>query len=151
MPSGYRDPQSGSFLNQGFRAGWFARVRQTNLMFFWVSWDTQAAGQGPIQNEAGLAIRCMRDVTTSASSFDQSENGISIFPNPAQSFTTITFAEMDAVWHVSLTDMNGKVIYEQQTTAKTCEIKVGHLPKGVYTVTVNSDVFVENKKLLVYL
>lgn len=150
MPSGYRDPQSGNFLHQGFRAGWFARVRQSNLMFYWVSWDTQAGGQGPIQHEAGLAIRCMRDVTTSTSSFEKDQYGIKVVPNPAEHFTTITFPEKDKDWHLTLINMNGNVVFDQHIQTNTYDLNVEHLPAGIYTIAVNSDVFTVFEKLVVY-
>jgi len=67
------------------------------------------------------------------------EQSLRLFPNPTNSTLTI---QTDAAWQdasVSLTNLEGKVVFSQAlTNAQQQSLAISHLPNGMYFVTVQS-------------
>lgn len=69
------------------------------------------------------------------SNFEEAK--IKIFPNPANEKVYLSFAEPGNYSHVSITDLSGKLIFEQQLSTDILfdEINVAHLTKGLYIIS----------------
>jgi hypothetical protein len=66
------------------------------------------------------------------------DNGISIFPNPADDFFHIRFdGEVPA--SLILTDYSGRTVRSENVNGKFQTIEITDLPKGLYFVQINSD------------
>ncbi len=80
----------------------------------------------------GNAIRCIEGVKTSTehSSF---QNDIQIFPNPAKDRMIISF-EATGNYHLSIYDMMGNTLYEQELVDKINDLDIAFLPKGTYLI-----------------
>jgi len=75
-----------------------------------------------------------------ASNVDEmNEQSLRLFPNPTNSMLTI---QTDAAWQdasVSLTNLEGKVVFSQAlTNTQQQSLDISHLPNGMYFVTVQS-------------
>jgi len=85
----------------------------------------------------GNAIRCIEDVTASIENFSF-QNEIQIFPNPATDRVIISLKEIRN-YHISIYDMMGKSIYEQNLEDHMNYIEIGGLPKGTYLIKLISE------------
>jgi Leucine-rich repeat (LRR) protein len=81
-----------------------------------------------------------------------SDDNISIYPNPATTQLTINIYEelLKENLQLKLIAINGKIIKTQQITNKTTTIDVSFLPKGFYTLDIqnNSKVFIAKKFII---
>jgi len=61
---------------------------------------------------------------------------ISVYPNPTASVLTIAASGLTDGYNVRMTDVLGKVVYDESATAATKKIDVSDFKNGVYLVTV---------------
>ena len=71
-----------------------------------------------------------------------------IFPNPAHNIVTITGENLK---NISLADNSGRTVLTKDAgNNKSIEIEVGHLPKGVYLLSVTTTSgYTQSEKLVV--
>ncbi|GEM_PF-358006 len=64
----------------------------------------------------------------------------SVFPNPVEEiFTLVIPTEIEGLYTVVISDMSGKVVYEENELEETnLRIHVGHLPEGIYMLKVKT-------------
>lgn len=63
-----------------------------------------------------------------------------VYPNPAQSEIIIQKSDKSYPTEITLFDLNGKILLQQKTTDKTQNnIKITHLSKGFYFMTIRND------------
>ncbi|MEI7980895.1 MAG: T9SS type A sorting domain-containing protein [Bacteroidota bacterium] len=76
---------------------------------------------------------------------DQEKNpGIYIYPNPAKDKISIGIPEGIKPVHVSLTNMMGQTLLQSQSN----NIDVSGIPSGIYFMTIHTDCFETNKKVI---
>lgn len=81
-------------------------------------------------------------------------HNVTVFPNPAQSISTITFdSESESQYAIELVDMLGNIVYKEGGISKPGinkhEINLRQLPKGVYLVALKQINTVRHLKLQV--
>ncbi len=64
------------------------------------------------------------------------EIGMNIYPNPASSILNITTQGLDGNYDVKMTDVLGKVVYNETVTGSSRKVDVSDFKNGVYLVTV---------------
>lgn len=74
--------------------------------------------------------------TTGLSELSHSESDISVFPNPANNYTTITFSEPQKQTTIIITDAVGKVIRKLIFTGRQIRIEKGEMKEGVYFIRI---------------
>jgi hypothetical protein len=62
-------------------------------------------------------------------------HGLSVYPNPASDILNIS-TQKGKIQEVKLTDVSGKTILNQKFNQGNGTLKIGHLPKGVYLLSV---------------
>jgi hypothetical protein len=68
----------------------------------------------------------------------QNFNGVTIFPNPVQDQLTIRLTNSEIEVMVSITDLTGRLVYNEQFSGDQLAIQTTEWAKGVYAVTVRS-------------
>ncbi|MBW6481453.1 MAG: family 16 glycosylhydrolase [Vicingaceae bacterium] len=63
---------------------------------------------------------------------------VHIFPNPTSGNFTITQLEQFAGGNITITNLMGQVVLEQQINVSTLNINLANQPKGIYLVRINS-------------
>ena len=87
---------------------------------------------------------------TAGVSENNSELGISIYPNPANSFVNIKLNNsINGQTNLRIVDLSGKVVYNSTIENQTTNIDLSGLNKGIYMVIVNSDTQNYNSKLVI--
>ena len=89
--------------------------------------------------------------------FEANENGIgdvvagtmSLYPNPASTSVTLGLEGFEGEVIVDVVDMNGRVVYNANTTSTTVSIDVREMPQGAYFVRVTSGSRTAVSKLIV--
>lgn len=71
-----------------------------------------------------------------------------MYPNPASGAVTLQFAQQ-GVAYVSIVDLTGRTITQQQTTAASATINIAQLTPGVYFVTALQNGSTYRKELIV--
>ncbi len=71
---------------------------------------------------------------------------LELYPNPTSSNVTVTANEN--ISNVTITDMLGKVVFEEQEVGKTVTISTVNFSKGFYLVRVESNGAIATKKLI---
>lgn len=71
---------------------------------------------------------------------------LELYPNPTSSNVTVSANEN--ISNVTITDMLGKVVFEQQEVGKTVSISTVNFSKGFYLVRVESNGAIATKKLI---
>ena len=67
-----------------------------------------------------------------------SDNGLNVYPNPANDVLHITNSSSDAIVGIKITDLTGKVVYENNSTsAINNTIDVSNLSSGNYVIEIN--------------
>ena len=72
-----------------------------------------------------------------ASVTEVSQRKIQVFPNPAN--TEISLTLPDQKGRIQITDMEGRIVIDQQTKTMTERIAIGHLPVGLYSIQFVND------------
>lgn len=63
---------------------------------------------------------------------------LKIYPNPAQSFISVSGFQSDAIMVYRIIDLNGRTIITSTLTSDaTVKIETGMLPKGIYLLIVD--------------
>jgi len=79
--------------------------------------------------------------------------GLNVYPNPAENQANISVSVENANVAVSLTDLSGKVVYNNNlgtvNGTKNVTINTGNFANGIYMVTVNSNGNISTKKLVI--
>lgn len=73
--------------------------------------------------------------------------GIAVFPNPASDVLNINSQKLE-IQSATLTDTTGKVVLTHKINAQSKKINVGHLPKGVYILTLKTKGQTITKKII---
>lgn len=75
----------------------------------------------------------------------------SVYPNPAKDFVNIEVSEGERGWmNIEIFDMTGRVVYtDQGVNANRITIHTGHLPNGVYQITIQHETVTTTKKLVI--
>jgi hypothetical protein len=74
---------------------------------------------------------------------------VSISPNPASSFINVELSGNNSSSRVILSDLNGKVVYNQITTAPKLQINSSAFAKGMYIIKVINGTEVNTSKVMV--
>ncbi len=79
--------------------------------------------------------------------------GLNVYPNPAENEANISVSVENANVAVSLTDLSGKVVYNNNlgtvNGTKNVTINTGNFANGIYMVAVNSNGNISTKKLVI--
>lgn len=79
--------------------------------------------------------------------------GLNVYPNPAQNEANISVSVENANVAVTLTDLSGKVVYNNNlgtvNGTKNVTINTGNFANGIYMVAVNSNGNISTKKLVI--
>lgn len=90
-------------------------------------------------NQCGTSAATQLFITSSLNVEDYSrETSITLFPNPAQDFVTLSVSE-NKTYTYSLLDINGKKINQGITSNSKTKLSLTHLEKGVYFLQVFED------------
>ena len=66
----------------------------------------------------------------------QTEISMSLYPNPVSSLLTVTAQGLDGNFDVKMTDVLGKVVYNESVSGTSKKVDVSDFKNGVYIVTV---------------
>jgi uncharacterized protein (TIGR02145 family) len=147
LPSGWRSNLDGSFAWLGQRAGWFVINQFNDVEFRWVSWSLESSGSGSIALNAGLCIRCLRDVASTIGDDNLDRAEIRIYPNPASEYIEIKFERWtpSARWSPSeikiynaIGELVISVVLHLGDVGYLKRIDVSHLPIGLYFIQIGN-------------
>jgi hypothetical protein len=71
----------------------------------------------------------------------------SVYPNPAIDIITVEMANWGP-YSIDITSINGQLIYSTKMTGDSYQIDISSLRKGVYIMTIRSEDFFTNKKII---
>ncbi len=80
--------------------------------------------------------------------FNQTTNGIAIYPNPANSILNISLPTETEKATVTITDAMGKVVFTAIVGANADNINISSLSTGIYNVNIVTETEIKNIKLL---
>jgi uncharacterized delta-60 repeat protein len=72
-------------------------------------------------------------------SSNEIENTISVFPNPCSDFTEVHFTNSAQHRMISIMDMNGRIVLNQEANSELSRIETSELSPGIYLGTIISD------------
>jgi VCBS repeat protein/type IX secretion system substrate protein/FG-GAP repeat protein len=75
-------------------------------------------------------------------------NQITIYPNPASNSFQVAFSGIESASIINVYDVNGKMVLSQNLNDKTI-IDTGILNEGIYNISINANVGVVNKRLII--
>lgn len=73
--------------------------------------------------------------------------GLTLLPNPASGLVSVTSSYR--MEHIAVYDLQGHLLIEQPAKGESTTLDVGHLPQGVYVLTVYTTAGTATKRLLV--
>ena len=77
-------------------------------------------------------------------------NDCSIYPNPASSAIHINRPEAEGIWHVSISDVTLKCIYQEEFEGTHAQISLNMLPEGIFLVTISDAKNIITRKVIHY-
>ena len=87
--------------------------------------------------------------TTDAMSVnDYLSSKFSMYPNPANNFLNISGADALQINSVKITDINGRVVLNNNVSATSTQLNVANLASGMYVVSITSNEGVATKKFM---
>ncbi len=93
------------------------------------------------------------EITSSLNSIDIDNLDITLYPNPANSTTTISIKGIDGKVSISIIDIQGRTITSVDKNSSSNEIKhsfdLEGLAKGVYYIRVNAENSIKTQKLII--
>jgi PKD repeat protein len=118
-------------------------------------WNTQANGQGTTYQPAGTFNMPESDVSlyavwqtdnTSVNEIQYQE--ISVFPNPTNSFVTVS-SNLGIINKIEVFDITGRSVYNNDVSTKSIQLDVSSLEKGIYLIRIETELGLAVKKLQV--
>lgn len=100
------------------------------------------------RSTASLQMQYATVINGPASVIEQEEFTATIFPNPAGENLDIVFNQPTEA-NIRLTDVAGKIVYEQTFTGKSVSIDVSTLPGGIYNCNISGTTVNRNQKIVV--
>jgi hypothetical protein len=85
-------------------------------------------------------------LTLATKNLNKAENDIKVFPNPTQKFLTVSLAGESSVGKITILDLTGNVMIEDNLNNK--QIDISNLVSGLYIVNIKTDKGVYRKKIL---
>lgn len=80
---------------------------------------------------------------------NQDLQGINVFPNPATDFISVEINENHSLLNVSLTSIEGKVVFQQDNTSKrTFKIDISNFDNGIYFLKISNGSKSNNYKVI---
>ncbi|MEX0968147.1 MAG: FISUMP domain-containing protein [Bacteroidia bacterium] len=133
LPGGFRSHADGTFNYRGQRAGWFVTTPGSGVLFKWVSWSLESSGSGPIAPEAGLAIRCFRNVSVSIDGKAEAAK-MKVYPIPASGALMIERPGTPQTKRIEavLTDATGRIVKKEWLLTDVHALDVTGLANGTY-------------------
>jgi len=96
--------------------------------------------------ENGLSV--VENTTIKAASiYGASANAISLYPNPSKGMVTFNAENNDSNYHITISDMSGHVIIENDFTGST-QMDLSVYPKGFFMVIIKGDTYHSTEKLI---
>ncbi|MEO8150979.1 MAG: SBBP repeat-containing protein [Bacteroidia bacterium] len=101
-------------------------------------------------NNSIITLNVVMQLPTGIAELNATDNGVTIYPNPANEYITIGLPGNNKKYQITITDITGKIIYtsssipNQKTTISTKDF-----PQGVYAVSVQTADFIETRKVIV--
>jgi hypothetical protein len=109
---------------------WIASHLKWDFSEEWVMSDINSVNQGlPILQE-------LDDATSIPYIAGKSTHTISVYPNPATDFVTVSGLQGRET--ITIRDLSGKLVQSRKATGTTESFAVGGLPKGVYLVQISN-------------
>ena len=137
---------------KAFDRGSFKYNMVENLAYFiqlpngqmWKIWFTAYAG-----GAEGKFVFNRQKMRSGANINEVSTSAISMYPNPARTFTNLSNRKSTPV-SVDVIDMHGKVLFSEKLLANTTiKLATESYTSGIYTVRFNSENGVDFKKLII--
>ena len=91
-------------------------------------------------------VELMNDPTVSLEEFNSDENSILIYPNPASNQISINANQ--TIKKVNIVDLNGRLVYSENTNNLNTVVQLGSLSKGIYVVHVQTSTETFRKKIV---
>ena len=82
---------------------------------------------------------------TNSTNIENTDNNISIYPNPTSNFIEIT---AENICSIKIIDISGKIIYSFETTDNSTTIDLSKFEKGIYFVKISTDNSTYSKKII---
>lgn len=101
----------------------------------------------PAVTDAIDFFKGIRDVTSPT--LEISQTSISIFPSPANDFLNIQVNGDLSQVQIVMTDLQGKVWYNENLTTNKSKIATANIPNGIYTLSIHEDSQVKNTKVVI--
>jgi hypothetical protein len=109
--------------------------------FEWYSTSPYSTIVAKYENKTNEYYFSTKELPTAVENVVSVASGLSVYPNPAQSFVMLSLAEnnfnKDAL--VALTDITGKLITQVALQGGKALINRGNIPAGIYIATVFSE------------
>jgi hypothetical protein len=139
------DQQTGSFLFIGVDSSFLF-----HLIVFNTSNNTLQTGSFPY----GVSEIVCDNYNFAKSTYgvnsipETGENHISIFPNPAEDFCSLTIKEFDAPFQLSIRDINGRELVSKRIHTSFSRLDIHDLVPGVYLLQIRGTSLLQNLKLI---
>jgi hypothetical protein len=76
------------------------------------------------------------------------DGSILVYPNPASNKITIKVADKNAGSIISIADMEGQQLLQQELTGQTTSIDISNIPKGMYFIKVSGNKDLQIRKFI---
>jgi len=77
------------------------------------------------------------------------ENLINVLPNPNSGIFTVTLPEENTFKNIQVVDITGRVVYKQNVTTNTMDIKLNNIQSGVYFIELLDGESIVSKKVVI--
>jgi hypothetical protein len=126
-------PNSGTFVGEGVTGSKFDPTKITKEGWVVIRYQFSAPGCEDFE-----AVDSIYAKVCQVNKVKNLSLPVRLYPNPTSGQLNIDVAGVSAM-NVVISDMSGKVIFEQKETSPTSSLEVSHLPQGIYFVTVTSE------------
>lgn len=123
-------------------------ARTLTLTPFNVYAITRDGAELPLSPQAGNAVVFQEEQNNTSIRPEWFEQ-VKLFPNPAQDRFTLRLEGITGS-QLSLTDLNGKTVYQQNRLQQVNQINISTLPDGIYFLRIQTSKGVYQEKLLKY-
>jgi hypothetical protein len=112
--------------------------------------DAFAMHNGNLYGASSLptdSVLVFQDATSSISETENFGSLINIYPNPSNDFVTISNLPIGST--IKILDINGKLVYRDETVNLQTSFSTANLVSGIYIVQIQNNGVIANKKLIV--
>jgi len=111
-------------------------------------WEADSEKMSILVDRSSIFVYNLLTCTTTEVNDFTLKESVKAFPNPASNYITIDFKEFGTFFEILLTDISGKIVFEDVSNSSYHSFNRGSLDSGIYFLTAKNEKYTLKSKII---